>query len=138
MKFCGNCGQQIDDNAAFCPSCGAGVGAPAPVAPQAPVYQAPVQPEQPVQQAYAQAQQPVYIPDPVNTAADNSDPYPITVIHKGFWWLGFIFIGLIFYFIFKNTKPRLARSAMKGFITGAIVWGAIWTTSVMISVLSSL
>ena len=35
--FCGNCGQQIADGAAFCPECGAPVNAQ-----QAPVYQAPV------------------------------------------------------------------------------------------------
>ncbi len=121
MKFCGNCGQQLEDSAVFCSNCGANVGEPA--APQAPVQ------EQPVQQTYAQAQQPVYIPDPVSAAPANDDPYPINVTHKGFWSLGFFFgiVGLILYFVLKPTKPRLARSALKGFIAGLILTGVVFT-----------
>ena len=41
--FCGNCGHQFADGAAFCPECGAPVNAQ-----QAPVYQAPVYDAAPV------------------------------------------------------------------------------------------
>lgn len=121
MKFCGNCGQQLDDNAVFCSNCGVGVSAPA--APQPPVQQVPVQ------SVYVQTQQPVYIPEPINAASANADPYPINVTHKGFWSLGFFFgiLGLILYFVMKNSKPRLARSALKGFIAGCIFYGVIIT-----------
>ncbi len=131
MKFCGNCGQQLEDSAVFCSSCGVNVGEP--VAPQSPVQ------EQPVQQSYAQPQQPVYIPDPVNTAPVNNDPYPINVTHKGFWSLGFFFgiVGLILYFVMKNSKPRLARSALKGFIAGCILYGVVITLYIIIAVVGA-
>lgn len=44
--FCGNCGHQFADGAAFCPECGAPVNAQ-----QAPVYQAPVYEAAPVSAA---------------------------------------------------------------------------------------
>ena len=48
MAFCGKCGNQVADNTAFCPTCGAPMqaGGPSPVqtAPAAPVQPAPVQP----------------------------------------------------------------------------------------------
>lgn len=137
MKFCGNCGQQLEDNAAFCMNCGANSGEPS--APQAPVQEQPVQ--QPVQQ-----QQPVYIPNPSTDpygaapAPANDDPYPINVTHKGFWSLGFFFgvIGLILYFVMKNSKPRLAKSALKGFIAGCILYGVIIGIYVIIGIISAL
>ncbi len=132
MKFCGNCGQQLEDSAVFCSNCGVGVGEP--VAPQAPVQ------EQPVQQTYAQAQQPVYIHEPVNAAPANEDPYPINVTHKGFWSLGFFFgiVGLILYFVMKNSKPRLAKSALKGFIAGCILYGVVISIYVIIAIVGAL
>lgn len=53
MAFCKHCGNQIEDNAAFCGVCGQAQNA---AEPQAPVYQAPVQPQQPV---YVAPQAPV-------------------------------------------------------------------------------
>lgn len=58
MTFCKHCGNQIEDNAAFCGVCGQPQNIAEPQA-QAPVYQAPVQPQQPVYQA--PVQQPVYV-----------------------------------------------------------------------------
>ena len=75
MKFCGNCGNRLEDNAVFCPECGAkapaGPGQQAPAQPSVPEVtefqphmkpdwqQAPAQPQQPQwQQAPAQPQQP--------------------------------------------------------------------------------
>ena len=71
MKFCGNCGQQLDDNATFCTNCNAVIGEPA-------AYQYAAQ--EPVQQP-VQPQQPVYIPEPsaapygAAPAPANDDPY---------------------------------------------------------------
>lgn len=44
MKFCKNCGTQLNDNAGFCPSCGAAAG-DAPQQAAAPQQTAPVQPQ---------------------------------------------------------------------------------------------
>ena len=114
MKFCPTCGQQLADDAAFCANCGENLSQP--VAPQA-VNQPPIYDAPPVQPVYPEAQ----------PATADEDPYPINVTHKGFWALGFFleFVGLIMYIVFKDSKPRLAKSALKGFITGLIVWGSI-------------
>ncbi len=34
MKYCKNCGQQLEDTISFCPSCGTSCAAPQPVSPQ--------------------------------------------------------------------------------------------------------
>ncbi len=136
MKFCGNCGQQLDDNATFCTNCNAVIGEPA-------AYQHAAQ--EPVQQP-VQPQQPVYIPEPsaapygAAPAPANDDPYPINVTHKGFWSLGFFFgiVGLILYFVMKNSKPRLAKSALKGFIAGLILYGVIIGIYVIIALIGVL
>ncbi len=79
MKFCRNCGAQLDDAAMFCNNCGAAVeaqAAPQQAAPQQPYQQQYAQ--QPYQQQYAQqpygqqpyAQQPyVKQPSGLSTAA---------------------------------------------------------------------
>ncbi|MBQ3084499.1 MAG: zinc-ribbon domain-containing protein [Clostridia bacterium] len=70
-KFCQNCGNQLDDNAVFCPNCGAKdelpAAAPAPeapayTAPQAPAYTAPQAPAYgaPEAPAYTAPQAPAY------------------------------------------------------------------------------
>lgn len=136
MKFCGNCGQQLDDNATFCTNCNAVIGEPA-------AYQYAAQ--EPVQQP-VQPQQPVYIPEPsaapygAAPAPANDDPYPISVTHKGFWSLGFFFgiVGLILYFVMKNSKPRLAKSALKGFIAGCILYGVVIGIYVIIAIIGAL
>ncbi|MBE5760865.1 MAG: zinc-ribbon domain-containing protein [Clostridiales bacterium] len=62
MKFCQNCGAQIDDNAKFCTECGTKVETVqvSPAQPAAPVYEAPAQPAAPVYEAPAQPAAPVY------------------------------------------------------------------------------
>lgn len=90
MKICQTCGNACTDDLLVCNQCGS--------------------------TALAE-QAPAYAPAPAN-----NDPYPINKTHKGFWALGFFFgfVGLILYFVFKNNKPRLAKSALKGFIAGII------------------
>ena len=60
MKFCKNCGNQLEDTAAFCTKCGTAFELSQPqAAPQQPAYTAPPQPQAaPQQQAYAAPQQP--------------------------------------------------------------------------------
>ena len=100
MKFCTNCGKQLEDNAAFCIECGTpqGVAAtpqeqPAPVAPQPTYQQAP------------QAQAP----------ADGSS--------FGYALLGFCIpiVGLILFLVWKDSTPLRAKSAGKGALISVIV-----------------
>jgi len=64
--FCPKCGTQLPNDAVFCSNCGSSIAAAAPVAPQAPTYQAaPVAPQAPTYQAPAGT--PVY-QTPVATA----------------------------------------------------------------------
>ena len=63
--FCGKCGNQLNDGAAFCNKCGNPVAPQQPVVPQQPVapqqpYAAPQQPYAVPQQPYAAPQQPYY------------------------------------------------------------------------------
>ncbi len=146
MKYCQSCNHPMSDDAAFCGNCGTAC-APAqapvqqepvqqePVQQQAPVYAPPVQ-SQPVYAPPVQ-QEPVYAP-PVQPQPD-PDPYDINVTHKGFWSLGFFFgiVGLILYFVLKPTKPRLAKSALKGFIAGIIV-AAVFLTIYIIGIVAAM
>ncbi len=61
MKFCKNCGTQLEDAVAFCPQCGATCEQP-----QQQAYQQPQQPQQQAyqQQAYQQPYQQPYAPAP--------------------------------------------------------------------------
>ncbi len=148
MKYCQSCNQPLNDDAVFCGNCGTACSAQqTPVANrQAPVYTPPAPPAPPapsappappVQQAPVYAppaqQAPVYAP-PVQQPASNADPYDINVTHKGFWSLGFFFgvVGLILYFVLKPTKPRLAKSALKGFIAGLILSAVVFTIYIII------
>lgn len=133
MKYCQSCNHPMSDDAAFCGNCGTAYApAQAPVQ-QEPVYAPPAQQAPaytpPVQQAYTQPAQPQ--PD--------ADPYDINVTHKGFWSLGFFFgiVGLILYFVLKPTKPRLAKSALKGFIAGLIV-AAVFFTIYIIGIVAAM
>ena len=160
MKYCQSCNHPLEDNALFCGNCGTACSAQQAPVQQVPVQEAPVQ-QAPVQEAPAQetpAQQPVYAPPvqqqpvytqpansayyapPVQQPAADTDPYDINVTHKGFWSLGFFFgiVGLIMYFVFKSTKPRLAKSAMKGFIAGLIFTGVIFTIYIIILVAAAM
>jgi len=123
MKFCSECGANLQDGAMFCSGCGApvqpDVNQPAP---EQPVYVNidPVQPNYPSQ-----------FPQYPNTqpAAENVDPYPVNVTHRGFWWLGFLVpvLGLVLHIVWKRPKPRLSRSIGKGALVGVIVQSVSYT-----------
>ena len=113
MKFCINCGTQIDDNAQFCPACGA---------PQQ-IAQQPGQ-QQSAQQQYSQSQYGQYQygqygqQQPYQKPVDPSDA-PST----GFGVLGFLFplVGFILWLVWKDTMPQRAKSTGKGALIGVIV-----------------
>ena len=83
MAFCRNCGNQLADQAAFCPNCG---------------------------------------------TAQNAAPAPVD--KGGFWWgaLGCCvpIVGLILFLVWKDTKPKTAKSAGKGALISVIA-GAVLT-----------
>ena len=99
MKYCTNCGKELEDNAAFCTECGAAQAAPRQEAPQ--------QPAQNVQQPYQQQ-----APDQQAAPVDNGS----------FGWavLGFCFpiVGLILYLVWKSNKPISAKKAGIGALVG--------------------
>ncbi|HOP09913.1 MAG TPA: zinc ribbon domain-containing protein [Oscillospiraceae bacterium] len=95
--FCNNCGQQIPDNAAFCPKCGHSISpspaktAPTPDPAPAPVYQQPAPTYQP--QPAPVYQQPVYQAQPAAAVAVKPKK------HKGLITLLVIIIVLLAGFI---------------------------------------
>ena len=95
MAYCKNCGTQLDDQATFCHSCGTAQNAA------------------PVQNAYNPNQN-VYNP-----------VAPAPVDNGGFWWgaLGCCvpIVGLILFLVWKDTKPKTAKSAGKGALISVIL-----------------
>ena len=117
MKFCTNCGKQIDDNAIFCPHCGTrtngdsasytdnggfgGFGGFNPYGPFSSPYHT----------------YPVY---------DQRESKLISVISFLSWQ-----IGLILWIVFRSSRPGKARSAAKGLCAGIsvslpILGGVLW------------
>ena len=85
MAYCKNCGNQLDDQVAFCPNCGTAQNAA-----------------------------------PIQTPAA-----PAPVDKGGFWWgaLGCCIpiVGLILFLVWKDTKPKTAKSAGKGALISVIL-----------------
>ena len=103
MKFCTDCGKQIDENAIFCPHCGArvngdgvqqnrggGFGSFGGFNPYGPFSR--------------------YQPYPVY---DQRESILISGISFLFWH-----IGLIFWLVFRRSRPGMSRSAAKGMCAG--------------------
>ncbi len=128
MKFCSECGANLPDDALFCMSCGASVheAVKQPV-PEQPAY-VNIDPVQPI---YDAPQHPRY-PE-AQPAAENVDPYPVTVTHRGFWWLGFLVpvLGLVLHIVWKNSRPRLSRSIGKGALVSAIIGSVFYTVYII-------
>lgn len=126
-KFCTNCGATLDDDAVFCPECGARFdAAPAPeevkTAPQPGEAKSAAQPETAApQQTAAPAPAPVPVPVPEPAPAAEPAQRSKEVSTAGFFWLMLVFaipvIGLIvmlvFAFIVKNKNLRhFARACL--------------------------
>ncbi len=82
MAYCRNCGKEIDNNASFCPDCGASQNTAA-------------------------------------ASAQNQTPAPAAVSDEGGILWGLLgccipIVGLILYLIWKNERPRTAKSAGLG------------------------
>ena len=100
MKFCSNCGKQIEDNAIFCPHCGArangdtsgnpygGTGTYGGYNPYGGTY-------------------PVY---------DTTPSKAVAVLSFFFWQ-----VGVILWLVFRRTRPGKATSALKGALASACV-----------------
>lgn len=104
MKFCRNCGAQIDDNAIFCHNCGSRTNGDSP------------------NNAYGF--------DPYNTRGfynvDTRESLPVAILSFCFWQ-----IGLVLWLMWRNARPGKARSAIKGTlsatcfqfpIAGLVLW----------------
>lgn len=124
MKFCSECGANLPDEALFCMSCGASVH-------EAVKQPVPEQPEY-VKVDYAQPDYPPAYPE-AQPAAEYVDPYPVTVTHRGFWWLGFLVpvLGLVLHIVWKNSRPRLSRSIGKGALVSAIIGSVFYTVYII-------
>lgn len=110
MKNCVSCGAQLNDDQAFCTSCGAQQPAPAQAAPEAPVQQAPVQ-QAPV---YAAPPAPAY--DPFDHTAE-FEPQDISD-NKCFAMLVYIMsiVGIIIALLASKDSPYIKfhiRQAIK-------------------------
>ena len=93
MAFCKNCGAQIDDNATSCPSCGA-----------------------------AQNTNPNPAPN-YNNYHPNYNPNPTPTVDNGGIVWGILcccipLVGLILFLVWKDQKPRTAKSAGIGALVG--------------------
>ena len=78
MRYCPNCGTEVDDTAAFCPTCGQAIDQAAETAmPVAPAWPEPGGPPRPHEPAAAPAQSWESAPDPARTEArPQADPLP--------------------------------------------------------------
>lgn len=101
MKFCPNCGKQIDENAIFCSSCGARVNVEG------------AGNNSSFNTGYNPYGNPYGGPYPVY---DTTPSKLITVISFLFWQ-----VGLILWFVWRRTRPGKAESALKGTVASACV-----------------
>ena len=134
MAFCSNCGKQLIENAAFCPSCGAKVQYTANTSSQS---QAP-QPPAPVAQPQAQQspQQPYSQPQYAGQASYAGQPAaPVDSGSFGWAVLGFFIpiVGLVLYLVWKSERPRSAKNAGMGALVSVIMTVLIWLISLMVS-----
>ena len=77
MRYCPNCGTEVDDTAVFCPTCGQAIDQAAETAmPVAPAWPEPAAPPRPHEPAAAPAQSWESTPDPARTEAQPQAPPP--------------------------------------------------------------
>ncbi len=112
MKYCNHCGAMLDDEVKFCPTCGGEVGTPE-TAPQNNNM------NQQYQQPYNQYQQPV------------NDSGSI-----GWGFLGFCIplVGLILFLVWKDEKPKSAKSAGIGALVSVIMVVVFYVILIVIGV----
>ncbi len=117
MKICNVCRSQVADQYTTCPSCGSTNLTVQPnVQPQMNTYQQPA--GQPMyNQAMPQYNQPMYN-QPMNNQQVNQKGNFLYAI------IGFLFplIGIILYFVFKDTKPGDAKMAKNGAIVSIVIY----------------
>ncbi len=158
--YCTQCGTAVTDQASFCPNCGAALvkksapaapvtpveptPAPAPVPTPdpvpTPVEPAPAPAPAPVEPAPAPAPTPKPAPAPTPTPAPTPYPYaaepdvPVT----GFKVLSFFvpIVGLILFFVKRETVPNSAKEYLKFGIIGFGVWFTLNMIIIMLAALA--
>lgn len=136
MKYCQNCGTQLEDHIVVCPACGASVNYRANGQPMNPSEDRTVNEQQTPQnnQPPQNGTQVYNYPYAQNNGNNNgynngygnggynqpvSDDAPST----GYALLGFFIpiVGLLLWVMEKDTKPKRANSAIKGALIGIIL-----------------
>lgn len=110
--FCKNCGNQIADEALFCPSCGTQQRESQQTASSVP----------PANRSYqTPPQQPQYTPAKPCAAPDDAPS-------GAFGFLCFLFpiVGLILFLVWHNEYPKKAKSCGTGAIVGVCVYVAVY------------
>ena len=117
MKFCKQCGNRVDENAIFCPNCGARINGDGPSVNYGPYGGG-------YNTFGGYGRQPVY---------DTAPSMLIAILSFVFWE-----VGLIVWFFCRHNRPGKARSAAKGAlasacfgmpIIGAVLW-VLWKDDV--------
>lgn len=146
MAICKKCSAQIDDQAAFCPVCGAPQDVVKSTAqPQQEPFRAEPRQAQgnPFEDREAPRPQQVnYVDSQYQNQYQNGNPYQQyqqnVVDNGGFGWalLGFCIplVGLILFLVWKDTKPRTAKSAGMGALVSVIVTAVFYLIVIVIGI----
>ena len=115
MKYCKNCGTQLEDDAVFCVNCG-----------QKQVDGDNVKREGENNNAGNYNNYNGYNGNYNYSGADPSDAPSVGFgIIGALWWI----VGLILYFVFKDKYPQRAKSCLKGIVIGIIIEVALGVVS---------
>ena len=109
-KYCSNCGLQIDESIAVCPNCGAAQ-----------------HDNNANQQRYQQSYQQY-----------SYQPAPPVVDNGGFGWgiLGFCIpiVGLVLFLVWKDSKPRTAKASGMGALISVIIGGLLYFFALILGI----
>lgn len=145
--FCKNCGQAIDDGAAFCPNCNTPVASADTAQPQTPPVdptygqqpyaQQPVPPQQPYAQQPIPPQQPYAQQPYAPYGAPPVSQEPASMGLRVLCWFIPI-VGIILYFVKKDEKPVYAKQCGKAALISIIVYVVFYILIMVLGVAAGL